>query len=79
MFNVDQTYNQNPYQPGVKTAGLVIKPLIDKTFAKAVELYKQFCDDFGIYELEFERYYDHSLACRVLEHITRKPQGIILD
>ena len=41
MFDVDQTYNQNPYQPGVKTAGLVIKPLIDKTFAKVVELYNQ--------------------------------------
>ena len=41
MFEVDQTYNQNPYQPGVKTAGLVIKPLIDNTFAKAVELYNQ--------------------------------------
>ena len=41
MFNVDQTYNQNPYQPGVKTAGLVIKPLIDKIFLKAVELYNQ--------------------------------------
>ena len=41
MFDVDQTYNQNPYQPGVKTAGLVIKPLIDKTFAKAVELYNE--------------------------------------
>ena len=41
MFNVDQTYNQNPYQPGVKTAGLVIKPLIDKTFAKVVEMYNQ--------------------------------------
>ena len=41
MFDVDQTYNQNPYQPGVKTAGLVIKPLIDKTFAKAVDMYNQ--------------------------------------
>ena len=41
MFTIDQTYNQNPYQPGVKTAGLVIKPLIDQTFAKAVELYNQ--------------------------------------
>ena len=41
MFNVDQPYNQNPYQPGVKTAGLVIKPLIDKIFTKAVELYNQ--------------------------------------
>ena len=39
MFDVDQTYNQNPYQPGVKTAGLVIKPLIDQTFAKVVEMY----------------------------------------
>ena len=46
---------------------------------KAVELSKAFCDEFGKYELEMERYYDHSLACRVLEHITRKPQGIILD
>ena len=41
VFNVDQTYNQNPYQPGVKTAGLVIKPLIDKTFAKVVDMYNQ--------------------------------------
>ena len=41
MFTIDQTYNQNPYQPGVKTAGLVIKPLIDQTFAKAVDLYNQ--------------------------------------
>ena len=39
MFDVDQTYNQNPYQPGVKTAGLVIKPLIDLTFAKVVDMY----------------------------------------
>ena len=41
IFDVDQTYNQNPYQPGVKTAGLVIKPLIDKTFAKVVDMYNQ--------------------------------------
>ena len=41
MFDVDQTYNQNPYQPGVKTAGLVIKPLIDQTFAKVVEKYNK--------------------------------------
>ena len=30
MFQIDQTYNQNPYQPGVKTATKVIKPLIDQ-------------------------------------------------
>ena len=46
---------------------------------KAVALATAFCADFGKYELEMERYYDHSLACRVLEHITRKPQGVILD
>lgn len=37
MFFADQTYNQNPYQPGVKTATRVIKPLIDRTFATAVD------------------------------------------
>ena len=41
MFDVDQSYNQNPYQPGVKTAGLVIKPLIDKTFETCVKRYNE--------------------------------------
>ena len=41
MFHIDQTYNQNPYQPGVKTAGKVIKPLIDQTFATVVDRYNQ--------------------------------------
>lgn len=41
MFHVDQTYNQNPYQPGIKTAGKVIKPLIDQTFAAATDRYNR--------------------------------------
>lgn len=41
MFHIDQTYNQNPYQPGVKTAGKVIKPLIDQTFATVTNRYNQ--------------------------------------
>lgn len=41
MFDVDQTYNQNPYQPGVKTATKVIKPLIDQTFATVTKRYNQ--------------------------------------
>lgn len=41
MFDIDQTYNQNPYQPGVKTATRVIKPLIGRTFAITVERYNQ--------------------------------------
>ena len=46
---------------------------------RAIELSKQFFTRFGKYEIEMERYYDHSLACRVLEHINRKPTGIILE
>lgn len=41
MFQVDQTYNQNPYQPGVKTATKVIKPLIDQTFTTVIERYNK--------------------------------------
>lgn len=39
MFQIDQTYNQNPYQPGIKTATKVIKPLIDRIFANATTQY----------------------------------------
>lgn len=46
---------------------------------KAIELAKQYEQEFGKYEFEIERYYDHCLCCRVLEHITRRPQGIIID
>lgn len=41
MFQVDQTYNQNPYQPGAKTASKVIKPLIDQTFAVVIQKYNK--------------------------------------
>jgi hypothetical protein len=44
-----------------------------------MELAKQYEREFGKYEFEIERYYDHCLCCRVLEHITRRPQGIIID
>lgn len=38
-FEIDQTYNQNPYQPGVKTGSLVLKPFIDNIFVLAVKRY----------------------------------------
>lgn len=41
MFHINQTYNQNPYQPGIKTAGKVIKPFIDQTFATVIDRYNQ--------------------------------------
>ena len=46
---------------------------------KAVELAKAFFPQFGKYEWEMERYYDHMLACRVLEQIKKKPTGLILE
>ena len=45
----------------------------------AIDRCKVYADAFGKYELEIERHLDHSLSCRVLEHITRKPVGIILN
>lgn len=40
-FLTDQTYNQNPHQPGVKIATKVMQPLIDSVFIYAVEVYNQ--------------------------------------
>lgn len=40
-FRIDQTYNQNPYQPGVKTGSKVMQPLIDTLFVCATQLYNQ--------------------------------------
>jgi len=46
---------------------------------RAKELLSEFCDKMGAYEIQWERYYDHGLACRVLEQITGKPKKIILE
>ncbi|MDE5610971.1 MAG: beta-N-acetylglucosaminidase domain-containing protein [Odoribacter sp.] len=40
-FLIDQTYNQNPYQPGVKTGSKVMRPLIDSLFVLATERYNR--------------------------------------
>jgi len=59
-------------------AQIMIEKCLGHNF-KALELIQSFSEDFGKCEIEIERYYDHSLACRVLEHITSKPKGIIID
>lgn len=41
MFDIDQTYNQNPFQPGVKTGTLVLEPLIEKTLSYSINTYNQ--------------------------------------
>lgn len=40
MFDNSNTYNQNPYQPGVKTATLIIEPLIDSTLTAMANQYE---------------------------------------
>lgn len=41
MFETDQKYNQNPFQPGVKTATLIIEPMMNKTLKYAVSEYNK--------------------------------------
>lgn len=36
-FQIDQTYNQNPYQPGIKSGSKVMRPLVDSLFVLAVQ------------------------------------------
>lgn len=38
-YNVDQQYNQNPYQPGVKCGGKILQPLISQVFTLATQRY----------------------------------------
>ena len=46
---------------------------------KAVELLKALFAELGKQEVAFERYYDQGLFYRAVEHLVRRPQGIILD
>jgi hypothetical protein len=39
---------------------------------EAVDLWKTFCCDFGAYELELERYFDHAQTFRILKRILDK-------
>lgn len=36
-YEIDQTYNQNPYQPGVKTGSKIMQPFIDQVFTLATQ------------------------------------------
>ncbi len=61
---------------------LLSEILVEKAMGRnfrAVELANTFFDKMGAYEIQWERYYDHGLACRVVEHIIRKPQKVIFD
>jgi len=61
-----------------KFAELMIEKALGHNF-KAIELAQEFRQVIGRFEMEIEPYYDHGLACRVLDHILQKPKGIILE
>ena len=44
MYNISNTMNQNPYQPGVKTGSLVVEPFIDSLLT---EMSKQYTTKYG--------------------------------
>lgn len=41
MYSIDHTFNQNPYQPGVKTGSLVITPLVDTLFSSITKQFNK--------------------------------------
>lgn len=71
-FYIDQTYNQNPYQPGVKVATKVIKPLVNHTFATAT---RRFNEKYGMALNAVSDYSPHKLVSDV-EQIKNLPLQI---
>lgn len=64
MYKIDHEENQNPYQPGVKTATLVMSPFIDKGFAYLTKAYNT---EFGK-KLEVEASYNpHKIFTNVAQ------------
>lgn len=45
MFENSQIFNQNPYQPGVKTGTLVVEPFVNQVLQKIVSFYNQKTDE----------------------------------
>lgn len=39
MYDIDMQYNQNPYQPGIKTGTLVLAPFVNQVFKIIVDKY----------------------------------------
>ena len=61
-----------------KFAEVAIQKALGHNF-RATEIAMEFYREIGRREIEFERYYDHCLACRVVEQMVKKPQKIIID
>ena len=74
LYLNDQRYNQNGYQPGMRPASLVIKPLIDQTFVAAVERYNRLT---GSSLADTVEYSPHKLVSDVpqIQHLPLQARG----
>ncbi len=58
-------------------ARVAIEKAAGRNFS-AIDEAKKFYHEIGKFEWDIEPYYDHCLACRVVEQMVRRPKGIIL-
>lgn len=74
LYLNDQRYNQNGYQPGMRPASLVIKPLIDQTFVVAVERYNRLTGSSLAATVEYS---PHKLVSDVpqIQHLPLQARG----
>lgn len=74
LYLNDQRYNQNGYQPGMRPASLVIKPLIDQTFVAAVERYNRLTGSSLAATVEYS---PHKLVSDVpqIQHLPLQARG----
>ena len=68
-YEVDQTYNQNPYQPGVKTGSKVLRPFIDQAF---VTITQRFNEKYHT-QLSAESYYSPHKLVSDVEQLRNQP------
>ena len=59
-------------------ANIMVEKALGHNF-KAIEMSKEFFHEIGKYEIEWERYYDHTLACRSIERLLRMPKKPVLE
>lgn len=68
-YRTDQAYNQNPYQPGVKTGSKVLQPFIDRIFTVATQ---RFNDTYRTQLSAVANYSPHHLTSNV-EQLRNQP------
>lgn len=68
-YEIDQTYNQNPYQPGVKTGTKVLRPFIDQIFAITTQ---RFNDKYNT-QLSTNTYYSPHTLFSNIEQLCNQP------